>query len=149
MYLCFNCVLPHHILLFLQIQVGVVQINQFDCAFIVFHFIYAIARCYQECKLIPLDKISTSANPFFDYNEAITMIDIRFQTMFLTMSLQFGTSPINSSFSVHSADSDNNHMGNKPLKIRDITIQFPEVFSLKICWSEINDVYLLKVPYIH
>ena len=72
------------------------------------------------------------------------MIDIWLQTMFLIRSLQFDTSPINSSFSVYNAHSNNDHTGNKSSMVRDITIQFPDVFSYKICRNEIKDVIRQK-----
>ena len=60
----FNYVLPHRILLFPQIQVGVVQENEFDCGFIVLHFIYAITLCYQEYPQVPLEKLQPQRTPF-------------------------------------------------------------------------------------
>ena len=116
------------------------QKNDFDCGFIVFHFIYAITRCYQEYPLFPLDKIATMKNPYFKYNESSTIIDIWLQTMFLIRSCQFGTSPINSPPPIHSAHFNHDPIAIKSLTISDNTIQNPEVFSYIICWNEIKDV---------
>ena len=83
-------------------------------------------------------------NPFFNYNKASTMIDIRLQTMFLIRSLQFGTSPINSSHSIHSAHPNHDPIVLKSSTISDNAIQYPEVFSYKICRNVIKDVICQK-----
>ena len=67
---------------FLHYWVAVIQKNGYCCGFIVFQFIYAIARCYHRPFKVSFDLIATALNPYFVY-KSMAMLNLCVQSTML------------------------------------------------------------------